>query len=265
MGQPPRQSTELPTVRVQSAIALDGPTGPLFGTTTAVSADRVRFVTHGKLAVGQSLPARIEVAEDFAVIHSTLRVVQIRHSFGGGPAAVEAQLVVDDDQSAQRLRAWVLRQVPALDQATGGFPAPRLRPEPDGPTELRQRPVGRPSVAVAVRAAVTGRPAAARAAVGVRGPAAQVALSADGGALLVRWDRWPDAAADWARQLAHGTLGIPTAHSPARGAPLQVTLVLPDGVRHVIPGQVSARAPGAFTVRLAWTHDERAALASALS
>lgn len=254
----PPPSSALPR-RVQNAVVIDSHKGRFYGTCTAICGPQLTLLTHGRLAVGEQVDLRMELAEEGRAVSGPLRVERVERPERGGPAVVHG----------------LLEQVPGVPQRGGARWAPEadeqptqhsfhalpVAPEVEGPTELRAAPVRRPSVARAVLAATGGIRVQTRR---ILGPRARVRLSPDASAVLVRWRTWPEAAADWERQLSTGRLTLQVPRAPLRDAELVVHLVLPDGVSLRCPGRVLARVRDSFTVAIAWSPEQRARLERAL-
>jgi hypothetical protein len=249
----------VPPRRVQNAVVIDSRKGRFYGTCTAICGARLTLLTHGRLAAGEQVDLRMELAEEGRAVSGPLRVEQVEHPERGGPAVVHGVL-----EQAPGVPQWGgTRWEPESDEqpTQHGLEAQPLAVQGEGPTELRAPPARRPSVVRAMRAAVGGVRVQTRR---VLGPRARVRLSPDASAVLVRWRAWPDAPADWERQLSSGRLTMHVPRAPLRDATLVVHLVLPDGRSLRCPGRVLARVQDSFSVALEWSPDQRARLAAAL-
>lgn len=254
---PPLPSTG--TQRVQNAVVIESLKGRFYGTCTAISGAHLTVMTHGRLAAGERVDLRMELAEEGRAVSGPLRVERVERPEHGGPAVVHGVLEPDPGVPQQGGSRWEhsSEEQPTQHAFRRALPVPEV----ETPTELRAPPARRPSVAQAVRAATGAIQVQTRR---LLGPRARVRLSPDGSAVLVRWRSWPDAAADWERQLSSGRLTLHVPRAPLRGAALAVHLVLPDGRALRCPGEVVARVRDSFTVALGWSPAERARLAAAV-
>ncbi len=260
---------------IQNAVAVDTPGGTLFGTASELAGQTIVFATHGNLTIGCRAPIRMELADEHTAVRGWVRIVSISPTQQGGPMRVVGELEDLDDRDGRKLKRWVAsRQDPLNEPTSQRFKVHRVRPEPDGPTELRKTTMGRPSVAAAIRLGAgfetsstprgravprsRGRPAR------LPGPRARVRLAADRTALLLHWHSWPDAASDWSRQIAHASLTVHLSEAPVAGTSIRLTMVLPDTRTYACEARVASSVRGTMTLSLAMSPELRRALKAAL-
>jgi hypothetical protein len=248
----------MPPLHIQNALAVEGPRGRVFGTASLLDGPRLSFAAHGALKAGDRVAFRMELAGDFDGVRGELQILEVIPPAHRGPSTFVARLEALPPADAERLAAWAQVQQGAPVDPEGPTPAAH---RPETPTELTPLPGGRPSVASALRAGL-------RLGGGVRAQTARIPLpqvdarvSRDGGTLTLRWSSWGDFAADWARQLVHGTLTLRMAEPPPIGRPLRVLLSLPDHEAHIADGEVLASVRGTITLRVGLGSELRAALA----